>query len=99
MNPSGWIQLLLFLGVLLVITRPLGAFIYRVLDPKGKTFLDPVLKPVERLLYKLFGIDPHREHGWKQYAVAMLVFSMVTMLFTYGMLRLQDHLPWHGMID
>jgi K+-transporting ATPase ATPase A chain len=61
--------------------------------------LDPVLRPVERLLYKLFGVDPAREHDWKQYCVAMLMFSMVSMLFTYGVLRLQDHLPWHQYVD
>lgn len=95
MNAIGWTQLILFLGVLLLITRPLGIFLFKVLDPRGKTFLDPVLKPVERLLYKLFRIDPLKEHDWKQYTIAMLVFSMVSMLFTYGVLRLQPHLPWY----
>ena len=99
MNASGWIQLLLFLGVLLLITKPLGVFIFRVLDPRGKTFLDPVLKPIERLLYKLFGVDPQKEHTWKQYTVAMLIFSLVTMLFTYGLLRFQYALPFHENID
>jgi len=99
MNASGWIQLLFFVFVLALITKPLGIHIYRVLDPRGKTFLDPAIKPVERLIYKLLGIDPLAEHGWKQYALAMLIFSMVTMLFTYGVLRLQDHLPWHQNID
>ncbi len=99
MNASGWIQLFMFLGVLALITKPLGIFLFRVLDPRGRTFLDPVLRPVERLLYKLLGVDPAKEHTWKQYTVAMLVFSLVTMLFTYGVLRLQDHLPWHQNID
>src|SRR4051794_5073474 len=99
MTASGWLQLLLFIVVLLAITRPLGAFLYRVLDANGKTFLDPVLRPIERLLYKLFGVDPQKEQDWKQYCVAMLLFSMVTMLFTYGILRLQDHLPWHSYVD
>jgi K+-transporting ATPase ATPase A chain len=99
MNVSGWIQLLLYLGVLLAITKPLGLFLCRVLDPDGKTFLDPVMRPVERAIYGLIGVDAEREHSWKQYAVAMLVFSMVGMLFTYGILRLQSHLPWHEIVD
>jgi K+-transporting ATPase ATPase A chain len=99
MNASGWIQLFFYVGVLLLITKPLGIFLYRVLDANGKTFLDPVLKPIERLLYKIFGVDPEKEHTWKQYTIAMLVFSMVSMLFTYAILRFQDHLPWHQHID
>jgi K+-transporting ATPase ATPase A chain len=96
---SSCIQILLFVGVLLAITKPLGIFLFRVLDANGKTFLDPLMRPIERLLYKLFGVDPRREQNWKQYGAAMLMFSMVTMLFTYGILRLQDHLPWHGYVD
>jgi K+-transporting ATPase ATPase A chain len=99
MTASGWIQLFLYVGILLLITKPLGIFLYRVLDVKGKTFLDPILKPIERLLYKMFGVDPQKEHTWKQYTIAMLIFSMVSMLFTYAILRLQPHLPWHQHID
>jgi K+-transporting ATPase ATPase A chain len=99
MNASGWIQLLLYVGLLIALTKPLGVYLFHVLDANGKTFLDPVLRPVERLIYKLLWIDPQKEHDWKQYAVAMLMFSMVTMLFTYGLLRLQDHLPWHQYVD
>jgi potassium-transporting ATPase potassium-binding subunit len=99
MNASGWIQLLLYVGLLLLITKPLGIYLFRVLDARGRTFLDPVLRPVERLLYKLFGVDPQREHTWKQYTVAMLIFSMVGMVFTYAILRLQGVLPWHQYID
>ncbi|MDB5320591.1 MAG: K+-transporting ATPase, KdpA [Phycisphaerales bacterium] len=99
MNASGWIQFLLFLGALLAITKPLGIYLVKVLDANGKTFLDRILKPVERLCYRLFGMDPLKEQDWKQYAIAMLVFSLVTMLFTYGLLRLQDYLPFHQHID
>jgi K+-transporting ATPase ATPase A chain len=99
MKPTDWIQLLLFCGVLLAITKPLGVYLYRVLDANGKTWLDPVLRPIERLLYKLFGVDSTKEQDWKQYCVAMLMFSMVTMLFTYAVLRFQDHLPWHSYVD
>ena len=93
MNISGWIQLALFVAVLLAITKPLGLYLCQVLDVNGKTFLDPVIKPLEKLTYKLIGVDPNKEHDWKQYAIAMLVFSLVSMLFTYGILRLQDKLP------
>ena len=99
MNGSGWIQILLYVGALLLITKPLGVYLYHVLDANGKTFLDPVLRPFERLLYKLFGVNPQKEHNWKQYGSAMLIFSMISMLFTYGVLRMQDHLPWHGYVD
>src|SRR5690349_10326061 len=99
MNASGWIQLILYVAVLLAITKPLGFYLYHVLDANGKTWLDPVLRPIERLLYRLFGINPQKEQDWKQYCVDMLIFSLVTMLFTYGILRLQDHLPWHQHVD
>ncbi len=96
---SSWIQLLLYIGVLLALTKPLGIYLFRVLDADGRTFLDPVVRPIERLLYRIFGVDPKRKQTWKQYGSAMLIFSMVTMLFTYGLLRLQPHLPWHQQID
>ena len=83
MNISDWIQLVLFIGLLLLITKPLGLYLCQVLDVNGKTFLDPVLRPFERLTYRLFAIDPEREQGWIQYTLAMLIFSMMTMLFTY----------------
>ena len=93
MDLYGWIQLALFLGLLLLVTRPMGVYLYRVLDPQGKTFLDPVLKPVERLLYRLMRVDPMAEQDWKRYAVSLLMFSMVGVLFTYALLRLQQVLP------
>jgi K+-transporting ATPase ATPase A chain len=93
MHPSGWFQLALFTGLLLLITKPLGLYLVRVFDPKGKTFLDPVLKPLERLTYGVCGVDPEAEHDWKRYAVAMLLFSLVGMLFTYVILRCQAWLP------
>jgi K+-transporting ATPase ATPase A chain len=93
MDLYGWIQLALFLGLLLLVTRPMGVYLYRVLDPQGKTFLDPVLKPVERLLYRLMRVDPMAEQDWKRYAVSLLLFSLVGVLFTYALLRLQHLLP------
>ncbi len=93
MTHSGWIQLILFIGVLLAITKPLGLYLCRVLDAQGKTFLDPVIRPLERLTYRLCGIDPKQEQDWKQYAVAILLFSLISMFFTYAILRLQGILP------
>jgi len=66
---------------------------------RGRTWLDPVMGPVERLLYRLFGINPSRDHSWKQYAIAMLMFSAVGFVLTYGILRLQNHLPLQGSPD
>ena len=89
----GWIQLALFLGLLLLVTRPMGVYLYRVLDPQGKTFLDPLLKPVERLFYRWMHVDPGSEQDWKRYTLSLLLFSLVGLLFTYAILRLQRLLP------
>lgn len=93
MDFYGWIQLALFLGLLLLVTRPMGGYLYRVLDPQGKTFLDPLMKPVERLFYRLMRVDPKVEQDWKRYAVSLLLFSLVGTVFTYAVLRLQHLLP------
>ncbi|MBP9902285.1 MAG: potassium-transporting ATPase subunit KdpA [Verrucomicrobia bacterium] len=93
MNSSGWIQLALFVIALAAITKPMGLYLMRVLDANGKTWLDPVLKPFERLTYRLLGTDAGKEHDWKQYTFAMLPFSLVSCLFTYAILRLQHLLP------
>jgi K+-transporting ATPase ATPase A chain len=93
MNISGWIQLAFYIIVLLLITKPLGLYLMQVLDVEGRTFLDPILKPIELLTYRVIGVDPKKEHGWMHYTFAMLAFSMVSMLFTYGILRLQNFLP------
>jgi K+-transporting ATPase ATPase A chain len=95
----GWIQLALYLGLLLLITKPLGLYLLQVLDAHGGTWLDPLWKPVERLTYRLCGIDPEKEQHWKQYTVSMLIFSLVTMLVTYVMLRLQAFLPLQHLLN
>ena len=89
----GWLQLAVFMGLLLVLTRPTGAYLLRVLDGNGRTFLDPILRPVERAQYFLLRVDPQKEQGWKQYAVSMLAFGLAGVLFTYTILRLQHLLP------
>jgi K+-transporting ATPase ATPase A chain len=93
MHANDWLQLALFLGILAAITKPIGIYLTKVLDPNGKTWLDPVLHPVERLTYRLIGVDPSKEHDWKGYTLAMLLFSLVGVLFTYAILRMQHLLP------
>ena len=93
MNLSGWIQLALYILVLLLLTKPVGLYLIRVLDAGGRTFLDPALRPVERLLYRLLGLNPKKEQDWKQYTLSLLAFSLAGLLFTYAILRLQHVLP------
>jgi potassium-transporting ATPase potassium-binding subunit len=93
MNILGWLELAIYLIVLILITKPLGIYLVHVLDAHGKTFLDPVVKPLEKLSYRLLGVDPEKEQTWLQYTIAMLVFTGVTVLFTYAILRLQGFLP------
>jgi K+-transporting ATPase ATPase A chain len=93
MQASGWIQFTLFLVALALITKPIGLYLVQVLDANGRTWLDPVLRPLERITYRLMGVDSQKEHDWKQYTLAMLLFSLVGCLFTYAILRLQHLLP------
>ena len=93
MQASGWIQFALYLVALALITKPMGLYLLRVLDANGRTWLDPALRPLERLTYRLMRVDASKEHDWKQYTLAMLLFSLVGCLFTYAILRLQHLLP------
>src|SRR6202162_363482 len=93
MHASGWIQFALYFVALALITKPMGLYLLRVLDANGRTWLDPLLRPLERLTYRLMGVDSSKEHNWKQYTLAMLLFSLVGCLFTYAILRLQNILP------
>jgi K+-transporting ATPase ATPase A chain len=93
MNTMGWVQLAAFVVVLVALTKPLGRYLECVLDSGGKTFLDPALSPVERLIYRILGVDRSKEQDWRGYAVSLLVFSLVGLLFTYAILRLQHLLP------
>ena len=93
MNAHQWLELALFIGALVLVTKPLGLYINRVLNPNGRTWLDPVLRPLEKLTYRVLGVDPAKEHSWKQYTLALLLFSLVGLLFTYAILRLQQFLP------
>ena len=93
MRSIDWLQLGLFVAILALITKPMGLFLGQVLDPKGRTWFDPVFKPLEKITYRLMGVNAEREQDWKQYAIAMLLFSAVSCIFTYAILRLQNHLP------
>jgi potassium-transporting ATPase potassium-binding subunit len=94
MTANGWFQIGLYLFVILLVTKPVGVFMTRVFN-RDKTFLDPVLRPVERLMYRLTGIDEKREMRWTEYAVAMLLFSGVSMTLLYLMERTQKWLPFN----
>ena len=82
MSLNGWLQSAVLFAVVLALMRPLGIYIARVLQGE-KTFLDPVLRPIERLIYRISGIDASIEMNWREYAVAMLLFSFVSLLLTY----------------
>jgi K+-transporting ATPase ATPase A chain len=94
MTLNGWLQILLFFAVIVLLTKPLGLFMVHVFN-REKTFLDPVLRPIERLIYKLTGVDEQREMRWTEYAVAMLLFSAVSMVLLYLLQRLQGFLPFN----
>ncbi len=92
MTVNGWIQILLYAVVILAITKPLGIYMFRVFEGDRQP-LPRFFGPIERLLCRLCGADPQEQQTWKQYTVAMLVFSAVTLLITYGIERLQHVLP------
>ncbi|HKF45749.1 MAG TPA: potassium-transporting ATPase subunit KdpA [Terracidiphilus sp.] len=94
MSANGWFQFGFFSLVLLAVTKPVGLYLMRVLEGQ-KTWLDPILRPVERLTYKLAGVNAESEMNWREYAFGVLGFSAVTMLLTYGAERLQHFLPWN----
>jgi K+-transporting ATPase ATPase A chain len=92
MTANGWLQIALFCLVVLVLTKPLGVFMARVFSQQ-RTWLDPVLRPVEKLLYKLTGVDEKHEMRWTEYSIAMLLFSAVSMLVLYLLQRIQHGFP------
>src|SRR5579872_2899943 len=92
MTANGWFQIFLFLAVIFAITKPLGIFIARVFN-RQKTFLDAVLRPIEKLIYRLTGVDEQREMRWTEYGIAMLLFSGVSLLLLYAIERVQQWLP------
>ena len=94
MTTNGWLQIAVFFLLVLAVTKPLGVFMANVFERK-RTFLDPVLRPIERLIYKLTGVNEEREMPWTEYAVSMLLFSLVPMLLLYLIQRAQYYLPFN----
>jgi potassium-transporting ATPase potassium-binding subunit len=94
MTANGWLQIGVFILAILTVTPLLGRFMTRVFN-RERTWLDPVLRPIERLIYRATGVDETREMRWTQYAMAMLIFSAVSMLLLYLMQRVQHLLPWN----
>ena len=94
MTANGWFQILLFLALIFVVTKPMGVFMVRVFN-REPTFLDPILRPVERFLYRLTGVDENHEMRWTEYCGAMLLYSGASMALLYGIERLQQWMPWN----
>src|SRR6185436_1711831 len=94
MTLNGWLQIFFFLALILLVTKPLGLFMAHVFNGE-RTYLDRVLRPVERLIYRLTRVDAQHEMRWTEYAVAMLLFSAVSMLLLYVLQRVQGFLPFN----
>ena len=94
MSPNGWLQFAIYSVILLALVRPVGIYLARVVEGE-RTWLDPVLRPCERLIYKLCAVNAEKEMNWRQYTYALLGFSAATMVFTYAIERLQFYLPWN----
>jgi K+-transporting ATPase ATPase A chain len=94
MTANGWFQIFLLLAATFAVTKPLGIFMTRVFN-REKTFLDPVLRPIEKLVYRLTGVDEQHEMRWTEYTVAMLLFSGVSMALLYLIQRTQQWLPFN----
>jgi len=92
MTLNGWVQILFFALLIFAITKPLGLYMFRVFEEDHQP-LPRLLGPIERLLYKLCGVNPKVQQDWKQYTLGMLIFSAITLLVTYGIERLQQILP------
>ena len=92
MTLNGWLQIALYVGVLLLCVKPLGLYMARVFNGE-RTCLDPVMRPVERLIYKVSGVDPRQEQHWTTYTAAMLLFSLASFVLLYALQRLQHVLP------
>jgi K+-transporting ATPase ATPase A chain len=89
---QGWTLILVFTALVIAITKPMGAWLFRVMEG-GRTWLHPVLGPVERGFYRIAGVDPDKDQSWKDYAVAMMLFSVAGIVLTYALQRVQYYLP------
>jgi K+-transporting ATPase ATPase A chain len=94
MTANGWLQFAIYSIVLLLTVRPVGIYLARVMEGE-RTWLDPIFRPLERLTYKLCGVNAECEMSWREYAFAMLGFSAVSMVLTYAIERMQAVLPWN----
>src|SRR5262245_11311565 len=94
MTANGWLQILFFCAAILAVTKPLGAYMYRVVEAERQP-LPPRVGPLERGLYRACGVDPTREQDWKEYALALLLFSLLGVVVTYFLQRLQGVLPFN----
>jgi len=94
MTANGWLQILFFLALIFLATKPLGIYMARVFG-RERTWLDPALRPIEKLLYRVTGVDEEHEMRWTEYAISMLLFSLVSMLVLYLLERMQGFLPWN----
>jgi potassium-transporting ATPase potassium-binding subunit len=94
MTINGWLQILVFLALVFLVTKPMGIYMARVFN-REKTFLDPLLRPTERLLYRVTAVEENHEMRWTEYAIAMLLFSAVSMILLYAIQRLQGLLPFN----
>ena len=83
MTANGWVQIVVFLGAVLLLTKPLGVYLACVFD-RQRTWLDPLARPVERLLYRLTRVDETHEMRWTEYGAAMLLFSLVSLVVLYA---------------
>ena len=101
MTLQGWFQIAIFAAIIFALTKPVGLYLYRVFEGK------PLLPRLERAIYRICGVDAEREQNWKQYTVAMLLFSAVGVLVSYVLLRIQHVLPlsqmaslaWHNFLS
>ncbi|HWJ19597.1 MAG TPA: potassium-transporting ATPase subunit KdpA, partial [Geobacterales bacterium] len=98
MTIIGWIQIILFCAIIVALTPVLGAYMTRVFNGE-RTFLSPVLRPIEAGMYWAGSIDEKREQHWLTYTVAMLLFHAGGFLIIYAILRLQDVLPFQAQLN
>ncbi len=94
MTANGWFQIGLYVLALFLITKPIGVFLKSVFE-RQKTFLDFLLRPIERIIYRLCGVDENKEMRWTEYGTAMLVFSAASLILLYAIERMQQWLPWN----
>jgi K+-transporting ATPase ATPase A chain len=96
MNIFGWLQIIIYLVIILALAKPLGSYMARVFQGE-KTFLHPVMGPMERLIYRLGGVKTDGEMNWKEYALALMLFNVLGIFVVYALQRLQTWLPLNPM--